>query len=95
MVTSNSRFSKTFLKAFVLNSLPYDKILVLTKMKVDLFADNKFIFDRVENVVEMEKILVTSLLSFSNSVFYLFGKLSPMFIKFEIDICKVIAFERV
>ena len=33
---------------------------------------------------EKEKLLVTSNFSFSNSVFYLFGKLSSISIKFEI-----------
>ena len=36
-----------------------------------------------------EKLLVTSNFSFSHSVFYPFGKLSVLFIKFEIVVCKL------
>ena len=57
------------------NSLPNDKILDWSKLKV--FADNKikvlkmmiFVFDRVENTVGKEKMLVTSIFSFSHNVF--------------------------
>ena len=41
---------------------------------------------------EKEKLLVTSNFSFSHNVFYLFGELSAMFIKFKIVICKVFHF---
>ena len=34
---------------------------------------------------EKEKLLVTSNFSFSHSVFYLFGELSAIFIKFELS----------
>ena len=44
---------------------------------------------------EKEKLLVTSNFSFSHSVFYLFGELPAIFIKFEIDVCKLFQFERV
>ena len=58
-----------------LNSLPVSKILAFTKLKA--FADYKikilklmiFVFDRVENIVEKEKMLVTSIFSFSHHVF--------------------------
>ena len=54
--------------------LPKDKIWALTKLKE--FVDDKFnvakmqisLFDRVENVVEKEK-MVTSIFSFSHNVF--------------------------
>ena len=36
-----------------------------------------------------EKLLVTSNFSFSHSVFYPFGKLSVLFTKFEIVVCKL------
>ena len=42
-----------------------------------------------------EKLLVTSNFSFSSSVFYSFGKLSAIFIKFEIVVCKLFQFGRV
>ena len=44
---------------------------------------------------EKEKLLVTSNFSFSHSVFYCFGELSAIFIKFEIVFCKLFQFGRV
>ena len=44
---------------------------------------------------EKEKLLVTSNFSFSHSVFYPFGELSAIFIKFEIVVCKHFEFGRV
>ena len=44
---------------------------------------------------EKEKLLITSNFSFSHSVFYLLGKLSANFIKFEIVVCKLLEFGRV
>ena len=41
---------------------------------------------------EKEKLLVTSNFSFSHSVFYPFGELNAIFIKFEIVVCKVFQF---
>ena len=41
---------------------------------------------------EKEKLLVTSNFSFSHNVFYLFGELSAIFIKFEIFVCKFFRF---
>ena len=43
---------------------------------------------------EKEKLLVTSNFSFSHGVFYPFGELSAIFIKYEIVICKLFQFER-
>ena len=44
---------------------------------------------------EKEKLLVTSNFSFSQSVFYLFGELLAIFIKFKIVVCKVYEIGRV
>ena len=44
---------------------------------------------------EKEKLLVMSNFSFSHSVFYPFGKHFPIFIKFEIVVCKLFQFGRV
>ena len=44
---------------------------------------------------EKEKLLVTSNFSFSHTVFYPFKELSPIFIHFEIVICKLFQFERI
>ena len=42
---------------------------------------------------EKDKLLVTSNLSSSRSVFYQFGELFAIFIKFEIVVCKIFQFE--
>ena len=44
---------------------------------------------------EKEKLLVTSIFSFSHSVFYPFRKLSAIFIKLEIIVCKLFQLGRV
>ena len=57
------------------NSLPNDKIMALTKSKAS--ADDKcnvakmmiFVFDSSEKLWEKEKMLVTSIFSFSHNVF--------------------------
>ena len=43
---------------------------------------------------EKEKLLVTSNFSFSHSVFYSFGEISAIFIKFKIVVCKLFQFGR-
>ena len=43
---------------------------------------------------EKEKLLVMSNFSFSHSIFYLIGKLSVIFIKFEIVVSKLLQFGR-
>ena len=49
----------------------------------------------LKTLCEKKKLLVTSNFSFSHSVFYPFGELSAIFIKFEIVICKLFQFGRV
>ena len=44
---------------------------------------------------EKEKLLVMSNFSFSHSIFYSFGELSAIFIKFEIVVCKLFHLGRV
>ena len=62
---------------------------------------NKPLFLRVcsirllKTLWEKEKLLVTSNFSFSHGVFYPFGKLSAIFIKFKIVVCKLFQFGRV
>ena len=51
--------------------------------------------DLLKTVWEKEKLLVTSNFSFSHSVFYSFGELSAILIKFEIVVCKLFQFGRV
>ena len=48
----------------------------------------------LKTLSEKEKLLVTSNFSFSHSIFYLFEKLSAIFIKFEIVVCKLFQFEK-
>ena len=62
-------------KNLILNTLPHDKMLGLSKMKA--FADKKInmiqklkrLFHRIENWGEKEKMLVTGIFSFSHNVF--------------------------
>ena len=49
----------------------------------------------LKTLLEKEKLLVTSNFSFSHSVFYLFGELSAIFVKFKIVICRHFEFGRV
>ena len=62
---------------------------------------NKLWFSHVCNTTllktlwEKEKLLITSNFSFSHSVFYQFGELSAIFIKYEIVVCKLFQFGRV
>ena len=44
---------------------------------------------------EKEKLLVPSNFSFSHSVFYSFGELSGIFIKFEVVVCELLQFGRI
>ena len=46
----------------------------------------------MKTLLEKEKLLITTNFSFSHIVFYLFGELSYIFIKFEIVLCKVFQF---
>ena len=46
----------------------------------------------LETLREKEKLLVTSNFSFSNSIFYPFGKLSTIFTELEIVVCKLFQF---
>ena len=49
----------------------------------------------LKKLQEKEKLLVTSNFSFSHSVFYPFGELLTIFIKFIIDVFKLFQFGRV
>ena len=91
------------------NSLPNDKYVNQSRLKIHKKTiticlnpfPNKPWFLRVCNTSplktpwEKEKLLVTSNFSFSHRVFYLFGELSAIFIKFEIVVCKLFQFGRV
>ena len=57
--------------------------------------DMKEIWHEDRKHCRKRRLLVTSNFSFSNNVFYLFGELSAIFIKFEIFVCKLFEFGRV
>ena len=48
----------------------------------------------LKTLLEKEKLLVMSTFFFSNSVLYPFGKLSAIFINFEIVVCNLFQFGR-
>ena len=48
----------------------------------------------LKTLCEKEKLLVTSNFSFSHSVFYPFGELSVVFIKFEIVVSRLFKFKK-
>ena len=89
----------------ILNSLPIHKILDWSKseafaddkIKVLIPLPNRPLFLHVcctymyllKTPWERKKLLVTSNFSFSHSVFYPFGELSAIFIRFEIVIWKI------
>ena len=49
----------------------------------------------LETIREKEKLFLASNFSFAHSVFYPFGELSSIFIKFKIVVCKLFQFGRV
>ena len=49
----------------------------------------------LKTLLEKEKLLITSNFSFSHSVFYSFGELDAIFIKFETVVCKLFWFGKV
>ena len=64
---------------------------------VNLFANKPWfllvgIISFMKTLWETQKLLITSNFSFSLSVFYPFGELSSIFIKFEIVVCKLFQF---
>ena len=80
--------------------LPYMALIFHFKCTFNPFP-NKPWFLRVcsrsllKTLWDKEKLLVTSNFSFSHSVFYLFGELSAIFMKFEIVVCPLFEFGRV
>ena len=65
--------------------------------KVNFFLNNPLCFgvcskSLLKTQWEKEKLLLTSNSSFSHSVFYLFGELSSIFIKFRIVVCRLFQF---
>ena len=84
-------------------SLEESRICRLGKVKINFFNPfpHKPRFLRVcsttplKTLWEKEKLLVMSNFSFSHSVFYPFGELPAIFIKFEFVVCRLFEFERV
>ena len=95
--------SKTqHLHGFVYSYYLYDLKLILTNMKVCKKCVHVAKMQTAsgsllcvcstslsKSLWENEKLLLMSNFSFSHSVFYRYGKLSTIFIKFEIIICKL------
>ena len=64
------------------------------KKKIDPFPHNDTFWrpwetSLLKTLWEKKKLLILSNFSFSHSVFYLFGLLSSIFVKFEIVVCKL------
>ena len=69
---------------------PWSIILTLSQTSPGFYLSAIQAF--LKTLWEKEKLLETSNLSFSRSVFFPFWELSPIFIKFEIVICKPFQF---
>ena len=66
--------------------------LCLTHSHTMTLFDDPWETSLLKTLWEKEKLLVMSNFSFSHSVFYLFGELSSIFVKFEIVVCKLFQF---
>ena len=103
LVTSNFSFSHSVFYRFGKLSGIFMKLSSAKSSNLEEFNPfpNKPWFLRVcsisllKTLREKEKLLVTSNFPFSHSVFYLFKKLSAIFIKFEIVVRKLFQFGRV
>ena len=76
-----------------IDSLLGKKKLTLSQTSPGFYVSTEQVF--LKKLWEKEKLLVTSNFSFSHGVFYPFGDLSAIFVKFEIVDCKLFAFGRV
>ena len=86
-MTNHLSGTLTFLKTFTFSNLhPFNpfpnKPWVLRVCSLSL----------LKTLSEKEKLLVTCNFSFSHSVFYPFGEITAIFIKFEIVVCKLFEF---
>ena len=89
-------FSLSSAKAFNLNKsnlLTFGKELTLSQTIPGFYVSSVKVFLKTQ--WEKEKLLMRSNFAFYHSVFYPFGDLSVIFIKFEIVICKLFQFGRV
>ena len=89
--------SASALKLAKANLFLFEKSKTLSKYKVNPFPKKPWFLcvgstSLLKTLWEKEKLLVTSNFSFSYNVFYLFGDLSAVFIKFEIVVCKLSQF---
>ena len=83
-----------------MNYLGHTEIVICKYFQFNPFPHNNTFWGLWETSLlktlwEKEKLLITSNFSFSYSVFYLFGKPSSIFVKFEIVVCKLFQFGRV
>ena len=89
-----------FFKISFIGSLDECHISVFNALMLNSLANKPWFLrvcstNHLKTLGEKEKLLVTSIFSFSHSVFYPFEELSAIFIKFEIVVCKLFQFERV
>ena len=70
------------------------KVLTLSQTSPGFYV-SAVLVSLLKTLWEKEKLLLVSNFSFSHSVFYPFGELSAIFIKFEIVVCKLFQFGRV
>ena len=100
LVTSNLSFSHTVFYPFGKLSDIFVKLKITMYKYFNPFPDKPW-FLRVcsasllKTLWEKDKLLVTSNLSFSHRVVHPFGKLSDIFVKLKIVVCKLCQFGRV
>ena len=95
LVTSNFSFFHIVFKRVALLTCKNQKGL---KICINAFPNKLRILcvcstSLLKTLWKKEKLLITSKFSFSHRVFYPFGKLSAIFINFEIVACKLFQFE--
>ena len=74
-------------------SLPVSLKLTLSQKSPGFYVSTVQVFWKHSG--KMRKLLVTSNFSFSHSVFYSYGEICAIFIKFKIVVCKLFLFGRV
>ena len=90
-------FQKSFLSSFCPDSVVKSKTHHLLEQRLNPFPNKPWFLhvcstSLLKTLWEKEKLLVISNFSFCYSVFYAFGKLSAIFIKLKIVVCKLFQF---
>ena len=88
---------KGLMVPLVIHHVIFARLLFMTRSSLTL--SKRFLgvcsTSLLKTLWKKEKLLVTSNFSISHSVFYPFGELSAIFIKFKIVVCKLFQFGRV